>query len=157
MIASENVTGADDGPGLVAAAGGRLSGVTAHGLPVASQAPTPTSPARDAGLEVPTSPMPGATSAHWSQAPVVSAPGAAAAPSTPWSQVPVVPGMTEACLACHGSGVVQPRTNMRLFRLIGSGQLRLHAPATPLPATPAPAERPGNGREVSPDLSADSG
>ena len=37
------------------------------------------------------------------------------------------------------------------------GQLRLHAPATPLPATPAPAERPGNGTEVSPDLSADSG
>ena len=90
VIASENVTSADDGPKLLAAAGGRLSGVTAHGLPVASQAPTPMSPARDAGLEVPTSPMPGATPAHWSQAPVVSAPGAAAAPSTPWSQVPVV-------------------------------------------------------------------
>jgi hypothetical protein len=97
--------------------------------------------------------------AHWSQAPSVSpVPGVAAmAPSTPWSQAPVVPGLTESCLACHGPGVVQPHTNMRLFRLIGSGQLRLHAPATPLPATPAPAERPGNGREVSPDLSADSG
>ena len=47
VIASENVTGADDGPGLVAAAGGRLSAVTAHGPRVVSQAPTPTSPAGD--------------------------------------------------------------------------------------------------------------
>ena len=131
---------ADDGSGLAIGTGTRLSAITTHGPP---QAPTPTSPAGDSGLgEVAALAAPGV--AHWSQAPSVSpVPGVAAmAPSTPWSQAPVVPGLTESCLACHGSGVVQPHTNMRL--------LRLHALATPPPAapplaTPAPAERPGNG------------
>ena len=69
-------------------------------------------------------------------------------------------------MACQGSGLLNSQVNLRLFRLIGTGQLRLAgqtaqvapvtpapaAPATPAPAapaTPAPAAAnptgPGNG------------
>ena len=81
-------------------------------------------------------------------------------------------------MACQGSGLLNSQVNLRLFRLIGTGQLRLAgqtaqvAPATPAPAapttpapaapaTPAPAAAnptgPGNGTEVSPSLSENSG
>ena len=89
-----------------------------------------------------------------------------------------VGGETEVCVACQGSGLLNSQVNLRLFRLIGTGQLRLAeptaqvapvtpapaAPATPAPAapaTPAPAAAnptgPGNGTEVSPSLSENSG
>ena len=151
------------GPGeahLVAAQGsGRLSALTVHQpTPVSSQAPTPTSPAGDS-MVAGEGPGPGVH--HWSQAPVI-----APLPSTP----PPAPvgGETEVCVACQGSGLLNSQVNLRLFRLIGTGQLRLEqtpqaAPTTPAPAAPpAPAAAanpagPGNGTEVSPSLSENSG
>ena len=65
-------------------------------------------------------------------------------------------------MACQGSGLLNPQVNLRLFRLIGTGQLRLAgqtaqvAPATPAPAAANPTG-PGNGTEVSPNLSENSG
>ena len=149
---------------LVAAQGsGRLSALTVHQpTPVSSQAPTPTSPAGDSLVA---GEAPGQGSTHWSNAPVISPP----AP---------VGGETEVCVACQGSGLLNSQVNLRLFRLIGTGQLRLAgqtaqvapvtpapaAPATPAPAapaTPAPAAanptEPGNGTEVSPSPSENSG
>ena len=66
------------------------------------------------------------------------------APSTPWSQAPIAPGGdTEVCVACQGSGLLNAQVNLRLFRLIGSGQLRLAGQTTPVaPTTPAPAAAP---------------
>ena len=65
-------------------------------------------------------------------------------------------------MACQGSGLLNAQVNLRLFRLIGSGQLRLAGQTTPVaPATPAPAAANpvgcGNGTEVSPSLSENSG
>ena len=71
------------------------------------------------------------------------------------------PAPSVVCVACQGSGLLNSQVNLRLFRLIGSGQLRLGqtsqaAPTTPVQAaTPAPAAAanpagPGNGTEVSP-------
>ena len=156
---------------LVAAQGsGRLSALTVHQpTPASSQAPTPTSPAGDSLVA---GEAPGQSSVHWSSAPVISP-----LPLTP----PPAPvgGETEVCVACQGSGLLNSQVNLRLFRLIGTGQLRLAgptaqvapavtpapaAPATPAPAapaTPAPAAAnptgPGNGTEVSPSLSEISG
>ena len=145
---------------LVAAQGsGRLSALTVHQqTPMSSQAPTPTSPAGDSMVA---GEGPGPSVHHWSQAPVI-----APLPSTP----PPAPvgGETEVCVACQGSGLLNSQVNLRLFRLIGTGQLRLGqtpqaAPTTPAPAAPAaPAATatpagPGNGTEVSPSLSENSG
>ena len=145
---------------LVAAQGsGRLSALTVHQqTPASSQAPTPTSPAGDSLVA---GEGPGPSVHHWSQAPVI-----APLPSTP----PPAPvgGETEVCVACQGSGLLNSQVNLRLFRLIGTGQLRLGqtpqaAPMTPAPAAPAaPATAatpagPGNGTEVSPSLSENSG
>ena len=155
---------------LVAAQGsGRLSALTVHQpTPASSQAPTPTSPA---GESLVAGEAPGQGSTHWSNAPVISP-----LPQTP----PPAPvgGETEVCVACQGSGLLNSQVNLRLFRLIGTGQLRLAgqtaqvapvtpAPAAPVtpapaaPATPAPAAAnptgPGNGTEVSPSLSENSG
>ena len=145
---------------LVAAQGsGRLSALTVHQqTPMSSQAPTPTSPAGDSMVA---GEGPGPSVHHWSQAPVI-----APLPSTP----PPAPvgGETEVCVACQGSGLLNSQVNLRLFRLIGTGQLRLGqtpqaAPTTPAPAAPAaPAAAatpagPGNGTEVSPSLSENSG
>ena len=140
---------------------GRLSALTVHQpTPANSQAATPTSPAGDSLVA---GEAPGQSSTHWSNAPVISP-----VPSTP----PPAPvgGETEVCVACQGSGLLNSQVNLRLFRLIGTGQLRLAgpiaqvAPATPAPAaptTPAPAAAnptgPGNGTEVSPSLSENSG
>ena len=67
----------------------------------------------------------------------------------------------EVCVACQGSGLLNSQVNLRLFRLIGSGQLRLGQTSQVAPATPAPAAAnptgPGNGTEVSPSLSENSG
>ena len=150
-----------EAPGMVAVPGqGRLSAVTVHGAlatsGVTSQAPTPTSPAGDSALGEGTA-APGST--HWSQAPIVSALPPSAAPMTLGSE-------TEVCVACQGSGVLGPRVNLRLFRLIGSGHLKLSAPAvTPVPPTPAvpktptgpPPGRSGNGDDMSRNLSENSG
>ena len=124
--------------------------------PASSQAPTPTSPAGDSLVA---GEAPGQSSVHWSSAPVISP-----MPVTP--QPAPVGGETEVCVACQGSGLLNSQVNLRLFRLIGTGQLRLAgqtaqvapvtpapaAPATPAPAapaTPAPAAAnptgPGNG------------
>ena len=155
---------------LVAAQGsGRLSALTVHQpTPASSEAPTPTSPAGDSLVA---GEAPGQGSTHWSNAPVISP-----LPQTP----PPAPvgGETEVCVSCQGSGLLNSQVNLRLFRLIGTGQLRLAgqtaqvapvtpapaAPATPAPAapaTPAPAAAnptgPGNGTEVSPSLSENSG
>ena len=157
--------GHGDAPGLVQ---GRLSAVTDHGPPVtsgvSSQAPTPTSPAGDSALGEATA-APGST--HWSSAPIVSplpAGGATGALSTPWSAAPMASGSeTEVCVACQGSGLLNSQVNLRLFRLIGSGQLRLSGPAPSTPAVPKtptgppPPERSGNGGDVSPSLSENSG
>ena len=154
---------------VVAQGSGRLSALTVHQpTPASSQAPTPTSPAGDSLVA---GEAPGQGSTHWSNAPVISP-----LPLTP----PPAPvgGETEVCVACQGSGLLNSQVNLRLFRLIGTGQLRLAgqtaqvAPATPAPAapataapaapaTPAPAAAnptgPGNGTEVSPSLSENSG
>ena len=147
---------------LVAAQGsGRLSALTVHqATPASSQAPTPTSPAGDSLVA---GKAPGQSSVHWSSAPVISP-----MPVTP--QPAPVGGETEVCVACQGSGLLNSQVNLRLFRLIGTGQLRLAgptaqvAPVTPAPAapaTPAPVATnptgPGNGTEVSPSLSENSG
>ena len=111
--------GHGDAPGLVAVPGqGRLSAVTVHGPPVTSgvtsQAPTPTSPAGDSALGEGTA-APGST--HWSSAPIVSP-----------SPAPMASGSeTEVCVACQGSGLLNPQVNLRLFRLIGSATLRTSA------------------------------
>ena len=149
--------GHGDAPGLVAVPGqGRLSAVTVHGPPatpgVTSQTPTPTSPAGDSVIA---EGAPGPSSTHWSQAPVIS-------PLPPTPSAAPVGSETEVCVACQGSGLLNAQVNLRLFRLIGIGQLRLAgqttqvAPATPAPAAANPAG-PGNGTEVSPSLSENSG
>ena len=77
--------------------------------------------------------VPGQSSTHWSNAPVISP-----VPSTP----PPAPvgGETEVCVACQGSGLLNSQVNLRLFRLIGTGQLRLAGPTAQVaPVTPAPA------------------
>ena len=155
---------------LVAAQGsGRLSALTVHqATPASSQAPTPTSPTGDSLV---VGEAPGQSSTHWSNAPVIS--------PVPFTPPPApVGGETEVCVACQGSGLLNSQVNLRLFRIIGTGQLRLAgqtvqvAPVTPAPAapatlapaapaTPAPAAPnqigPGNGTEVSPSLSENSG
>ena len=144
-------------PSLVSVPGhGRLSAVTVHGPPatpgVSSAAPTPTSPAGDS---VVAEGAPGPSSVHWSQAPVIS-------PLTPTPPPAHVGSEMEVCVACQGSGLLNSQVNLRLFRLIGTGQLRLAgqtaqvAPATPAPAAANPTG-PGNGTEVSPSLSENSG
>ena len=129
--------------------------MTVHGPPatpgVTSQAPTPTSPVGDSVIA---EGAPGPSSTHWSQAPVIS-------PLPPTPSAAPVGSETEVCVACQGSGLLNSQVNLRLFRLIGSGQLRLGqttqvAPATPAPAAANPAG-PGNGTEVSPSLSENSG
>ena len=97
----------------------------------------------------------GPSSIHWSQAPVIS-------PLPPTPPPAPVGGETEVCVACQGSGLLNSQVNLRLFRLIGTGQLRLAGPMTQVaPATPGPAAAnptgPGNGTEVSPSLSENSG
>ena len=152
---------------------GRLSALTTYqATPASSQAPTPTSPAGDSLVAGETSaPVPAAPSSmHWSQAPI--------SPLPPTPPVAPVGGETEVCVACQGSGLLNSQVNLRLFRLIGTGQLRLAgqagqvAPVTPAPAAPAtlapaapaapaPAAAnpngPGNGTEVNPSLSENSG
>ena len=138
---------------VVAPGHGRLSALTVHQpTPASSQAPTPTSPA---GESIIAEGAPGPSSIHWSQAPVLS-------PLRPTPPPAPVGGETEVCVACQGSGLLNSQVNLRLFRLIGTGQLRLAgqtaqvAPATPAPAAANPTG-PGNGTEVSPSLSENSG
>ena len=122
---------------LVAAQGsGRLSALTAHHqTPASSQAPTPTSPAGDSIVAGEGSALPeahGPRSIHWSQAPVIS-------PLPPTPPPAPVGGETEVCVACQGSGLLNSQVNLRLFRLIGTGQLRLGQTSQAAPTTPAQA------------------
>ena len=133
-----------------AAGGGRLSAVTNY----SGGPPTPTSPAGDSGVGVLSEPTGQASS--WGQAPLVSP--IAPSPATP------MPSGSEVCLCCQGSGFVSNAVNLRLFRLIGAGHLRVNplTPMTPPPgqgegALPAQSTGDGTGTEASPIPSEDSG
>ena len=128
---------------VVAQGSGRLSALTVHQpTPVSSQAPTPTSPAGDS-LVAGEAPAPSVH--HWSQAPVIS-------PLPPTPPPAPVGGETEVCVACQGSGLLNSQVNLRLFRLIGTGQLRLGADCPSRTCDPSSGRTcdPSSGRTCNP-------
>ena len=117
-----------------AAGGGRLSAVTNYAGGAGTV--TPTSPAGDSGVGQVES----------------------AAPTPSWSMVSPPATTTETCLCCQGSGMVSGQVNLKLFRLIASGQLRVGPGPTPqTPAVPPGHHGDGTGTEASPIPSEDSG